>query len=87
MCQLSLPAEYLLSLPSQQAHTNPTIAATNNNNKKAVSFTKPVGRTLFKMQYTSVIVLGFLNAFALALPLRMYTAFPFSTTSLFSFLS
>ena len=83
MCQLSLPAEYLLSLPSQQALTNPTITATNNNNnKKTVSFTKPVGRTIYKMQYTSVIVLGFLNAFALAVPLRMCTPIPFPSSFL-----
>ena len=82
MCQLSLPAEYLLSLPSQQALPNPTITATNNNNKKTVSFTKPVGRTLFKMQYTSVIVLGFLNAFALAVPLRTRPPIPFPSSFL-----
>ena len=80
MCQLSLPAESLLSLPSQQAVTDPTITATNNNNKKIVSFTQPVGKTISKMQYTSVIVLGFLNAFALAVPLRMCTPTPFSTS-------
>ena len=60
MCQLSLPAESLFAsqalTPSRPKHT------------KAVAF-KPSAKSVYKMQYTSIIVLGFLNAFALAVPI------------------
>ena len=63
MCQLSLPAEY--SIGPQ------ILAPTKLKKTKAVTF-KPNPKGLHKMQYTSVIILGFLNAFALAVPISMF---------------
>ncbi|KAL2053547.1 hypothetical protein ABVK25_006199 [Lepraria finkii] len=66
-------AMYQLSLPAESVFTSQALTLTKPKDTKAVAF-KPVSKGVHKMQYTSVIVLGFLNAFALAVPINQVRA-------------
>ena len=66
---------YQLSLPAESLFASQALTLTKPKDTKAVAF-KPSSKGVYKMQYTSIIVLGFLNAFALAVPISKSTQSP-----------
>lgn len=59
MCQLSLPAESLIVSYSPIRELNPG---------KSAETSRSLSKAMYKMRHTSAIVLGVVNAFALAPP-------------------